>query len=63
MTRSGMRIEWEWNGNGNRLLGTGEGNESVFSASLAIRIAERSSIVIEHSSSTSVRTCGLWQNG
>jgi len=35
----------------------------IISASLAIRIAERSSIVIEHSSSPSVRTCVLWQNG
>jgi len=35
----------------------------IISASLAIRIAERSSIVIEHSSSPSVRTYALWQNG
>jgi len=35
----------------------------IISASLAIRIAERSSIVIEHSSSPSVRTCALLQNG
>jgi len=31
---------------------------NIISASLAIRIAERSSIVMEHSSSPSVRTCG-----
>jgi len=36
---------------------------NIISASLAIRIAERSSIVMEHSSSPSVRTCALWQNG
>jgi len=35
----------------------------VVSASLAIRIAERSSNVIEHLSSPSVRTYALWQNG
>ena len=35
----------------------------IISASLAIRIAERSGIVIEHSLSPSVRTCVLWQNG
>ena len=35
----------------------------IISASLAIRIAERSSIVMEHLSSPSVRTYALWQNG
>ena len=33
---------------------------AIVSASLAIRIAERSGIGIEHSSSPSVRTCVLW---
>ena len=49
--RQGIQTVWD------------ELDQSIISASLAIRIAERSSIVIEHSSSPSVRTCALWQNG